>query len=172
MTRSKYDPERTPGLVYRSALLGLTEKEIAGVLGISPSSFESWKKKHPEMREQLEIAKAEPDGRVVAALYRAAIGYEVTETRETRKGDVVALTRFIPPDVRAATLWLTNRRRGQWTSPNAITRGGSGTTNVNIKISAPETNSLVAEVIGSRVEEEKPVLIGEVQKEEDDAPSA
>ena len=66
-----------------------------------------------------------PDDRVERALLKRALGYRNTEiyseeiidrktglpTGEVKKKCV---TKFVPPDVRAATVWLQNRRPDRW----------------------------------------------------------
>ncbi|MDD4817010.1 MAG: hypothetical protein PHI85_03460 [Victivallaceae bacterium] len=70
-------------------------------------------------------ANSNPDDRVERALLKRALGYRHTEiyseeivdrktgqpTGEVKKRSV---TKFVPPDVRAAMTWLQNRRPDRW----------------------------------------------------------
>lgn len=91
---SKYDPELHPDQAFKFALLGLTERQIAGVLGISEVTLNTWKKAHPEFAEALHKGKEPADAEVAHSLYERA-----------RSGDP-----------QASRYWLNNRRRhsGQW----------------------------------------------------------
>jgi len=62
-------------------MLGLKEKQIAGVLGISEETFYQWKKRDKEFRQALELGEIGADTKVVQALYEKAIGYEYEETQ-------------------------------------------------------------------------------------------
>ena len=56
-------------------------------------------------------AKVKTDASVAAKLWRRATGYELQEEKRTV---VVTLTRWIPPDSRAAMLWLRKRQPKLW----------------------------------------------------------
>ena len=81
---------------------GATPGELAGMLNISVSTLNRYRKQHPEFRQLFEEAKAAADDLVEAALLRRATGYENVEGKE------------VPPDVRAAVFWLKNRRPESW----------------------------------------------------------
>jgi hypothetical protein len=52
-----YVEEDHPLLGYKLTLLGLTEVEIADVLGVSADTVYRWKTKHPEFAQALEDGK-------------------------------------------------------------------------------------------------------------------
>jgi hypothetical protein len=99
--------------VFEMALLGLTDAQMAKVLGVSESTFNLYKD-IPEFSESLTRGKEEADGKVAKAMYKRALGITVTEEALTRDGEVVKLKKELPPDTAAAKHWLANRQRGLW----------------------------------------------------------
>lgn len=106
-------------IAYRVCLLGSTDQQLADCLGISAETLYAWKISYPEFREAIARGKTEVDANVAESLYRRAIGYDY-ETVKVFKGApegppvVVRYIEHLPPDVRAAELWLTNRQPGRW----------------------------------------------------------
>lgn len=112
---------------------GLTDKQIAELLGICEATFYKHKAVRSELVDALKINKNIADLRVVDSLYQRAIGYEyieeVTEAfvdgRKVKDSDDVKkvkpdtirtkkIKRFMPPDVTAQIFWLKNRQPGKW----------------------------------------------------------
>lgn len=128
--------------VTRLAMLGLKEKQIAGVLGISEETFYQWKKRDKEFRQALELGEIGADTKVVQALYEKAIGYEYEETQVvTVKGkpQVVRYKKKLPPETYAINIWLRNRHPELWcTAQRMELTGKSGqpitTANFNVNI--------------------------------------
>lgn len=103
--------------VYRCALLGATDKEIAGILGVDINTFDFWKRDRPELKAALQRGKMEADSHVADALFKRAIGYEVEEVDiKMYKGKIIktTYTKHFPPDSYAAVKWLTIRQRQHW----------------------------------------------------------
>ena len=73
-------------------LLGATDKEIAGILGVSEKTLNTWKKSHPEFFQSLKSGKDDADADVADSLYQRAL-----------KGNVTA-----------CIFWLKNRRPDLW----------------------------------------------------------
>lgn len=100
-------------LVYNLYLMGLTDEEVAACLDISRETLISWKKKYPEFLNTIKQAKAEPDAKVVRALYQRALGSKIHATKffQTKDGDVLAVKHIehYPPDTAAMIFWLKNR---------------------------------------------------------------
>ena len=103
--------ERMIEQVFEMALLGLTDVQMAKVLGVSEVTFNDYKKKHPEFLKSLTQGKEDADGKVAKAMYKRALGLTITEDALTRDGDVVQLRKELPPDTAAAKHWLANRQR-------------------------------------------------------------
>lgn len=116
--------------VYRLALLGLKDVEIAKYFGIVEKTLNLWKAKHPEFLQSLKKGKQEADGEVVKALYNRATGakivvqqaFKVKETiyengkkvKEKEKLEIAELTQEVPPDTTACIFWLKNRQPDKW----------------------------------------------------------
>ena len=99
------------------ALLGATDKEIAGFFNISESTLNLWKTKHAEFSESLKTGKLLADSEVAARLFQRAMGYEHDEVdiRVIDKEVVqIPIRKFYPPDTTAAIFWLKNRQRDKW----------------------------------------------------------
>ncbi len=112
----KYRPELT-AVARQAAELGGTQAEIAEAMGICTSTLYSWAVRHAELATALKVGKAAADDRVERALYHRAVGYtEATVKLTVRDGEVVAtpVVEHHPPDVRAAMMWLKNRRPKEW----------------------------------------------------------
>lgn len=132
---SKYDKWRESfGLEYirRLAEDGLTDEEIAVRSAIELSLFRRWKKKYPEFAAAIELGRSGSDYAVVEALYKKAVGYNVSlnKTYKLKRVDYDPGTgkklreyeelatgvdeNYIPGDLRAETFWLKNRQPERW----------------------------------------------------------
>lgn len=118
---------------YLMALYGMTEAEMAGVLGVGINTWCKWKRDHAHLRENLERGKLPADLEVVRALFKRAVGYEypdlhwASERREIydangrivetkTKPVAIPYKRHMPPDMKAVQMWLSNRTKGRWTT--------------------------------------------------------
>ena len=114
---TKYNEQYHPLLAEYMATAGLTDKEMSDKLGISESTFNLWKLKHPSFSESLKAGKDKPDDMVENALLQRALGYSCPETKVFNyMGEVIKeeITKHYPPDTTAMIYWLKNRRRGKW----------------------------------------------------------
>ncbi len=109
---------------------GLTDKQIAGNMGINTRTLYLWKKRSIQIFQSLKTGKEAADIEVENALYKKALGFrEMEQTLSTRKTveydngrrvreitePVVTETqKYYPPDTAAAIFWLKNRKPGQW----------------------------------------------------------
>lgn len=101
---------------------GLTYEQIANNMGINTATLYTWCNKHNEIRNALKKGEEVCMYEVENALYKAAIGYDVTETEqivtETPDGNTStqkrARKRHIPPSVGAICFILKNRRSAKW----------------------------------------------------------
>lgn len=107
--------------VFEMALLGLTDAQMAKVLGIAESTFYDYKANKKGFSEALMRGKEEADGKVAKAMYKRALGLTITEDALTRDGDVVQLKKELPPDTAAAKHWLSNRQRALWANNGETT---------------------------------------------------
>jgi len=126
---TKYNPEILP-LVTRLCLLGLTDEELAHSLGVTTATIYNWKSIHPEFLESIADGRENADAKVARKLYKRALGVECTEEKIVVIDGVVekhTVKKELPPDTRAAFIWLKNRRSGKWADRLNIDHSGSVT---------------------------------------------
>ncbi|OQK17250.1 hypothetical protein AU255_04990 [Methyloprofundus sedimenti] len=114
----KFKPEYSEQ-AKKLALLGLVDKEIAPVFGISLRTLNKWKIKYPEFMQSIKDGKLQADSEVALSLYKSAIGgHTISEEKVIPDGDggttIIEIKRQIPPDYRAQSLWLRNRQPAKW----------------------------------------------------------
>lgn len=98
-------------------LLGATDEEMADFFGVSESTLNLWKKKHPEFSESIKKGKIEADANVVVSLYKRAIGYTHDDEKIfLHEGKIIRAKtkKHYPPDGTAICFWLKNRQPKQW----------------------------------------------------------
>lgn len=133
-----YKPEfaaRATGL----ALLGLTNAEMGERFGVDEKTIEGWLRDVPEFSGAVYDGREGIDIEVVAAMAKAARGYEHPEDdiRTVSIGDgmseirITPTTKRYPPNYNFANLWLANRQRRRWPHRESldvagITPGGGG----------------------------------------------
>lgn len=105
-------------MVYRLALLALTDKEIGEVFGISESRVNRWKKQTPEFEQAINRGRTQADSEVIHSLYQRAVGYSHPEEvvqwdHKNSRWQRTITTKHYPPSETAAIFWLINRQRGQ-----------------------------------------------------------
>lgn len=101
---------------------GLNYEQIAENIGISTKQLYEWQNKYSEIRNALKKGEEVMVYEVENALYKAAVGYDVTETDQTETiypdGTKVvnkhARKRHIAPSVGAICFILKNRRSDKW----------------------------------------------------------
>ena len=107
------------------ARAGKTDDEIAKLVGISRSTLGEWKKKHEKIGEALSMGKDYADRLVENSLYRAALGYTVTNKKpiktrhityengkKVKEDEVIEYaeeTVHVDGDTKAIVFWLENR---------------------------------------------------------------
>ena len=130
---TKHQGKKTNELVYRLALLGLTDKEMADVLEIDVSTLQNWKHDYPKFLDSIKKGKDVADADVVKTLYDRANGYDhkevKTEKEKNKKGNLIitkttTTNKHIPPDVGAIAFWLKNRRGKKWNDRIPDDNGG------------------------------------------------
>lgn len=128
----RYDPELHPAFARALAIDGLTNAEIADKLSIGLTTLKKWKNKYPEFATSIKEGKEPANSKVEMALYKKALGFEVTETRAVVVGtgeyaqvEYVEETRYIPPDNTACIFWLKNRRPDKWRDKQEVEHSGN-----------------------------------------------
>lgn len=116
------------GLVARMAAAGLTDQQMADVLGISRETLHKHKQ-HPPLSEVIAAGKKISDARVVRALFERACGYE-HEDEEIKVVDHdiirVPTIKHYPPDPTAMIFWLKNRDPENWRDKHEYTGPDGG----------------------------------------------
>ena len=110
------------------ARMGLTNLDIAREFGTDARTFRRWMEEYPQIRDALNSGKALANATVEGALYKRAIGfdYEERKTKANNQGftSVEVVTKHVPPDVAAITLWLTNQQSDRWKNRTALEHTG------------------------------------------------
>jgi len=113
---TKYKPEYDRQ-VFRFALLGATDDEIADFYEVHVDTITNWKKAHPSFFASLKRGKLEADGKVTKSLYQRAKGYSHFEDKIFNNNGiplVVPTIKHYAPDTTACIFWLKNRQSAKW----------------------------------------------------------
>jgi len=102
---TKYDAKNHPPIIRKLAARGMTEEDMASILGVAVSTFSLWKVQHPEFSEAVAEGKAQPIREVEAALFQLAVGYDYEENGRQRVKH---------PDIRAIEFYLKNVAPELW----------------------------------------------------------
>lgn len=117
------------------ALLGYSEADMARVWGISTPTIDLWKKLYPEFQKALKDGKSPANAKVVASLYKKAIGYfEYEEVVKIYKGKAVKMRvkKYYPPDTEAIKYFLSCKEREKWSQRTEVTNTNIHITRINL----------------------------------------
>lgn len=113
---------------------GMTDKEVAKELGVTPPTLYHWRKKHAEFgaiwewKKETEVFIEGIPGdmvkRVEDALLKRCLGMTVTETSISPDGKKWVKTKELPPDPNACYQWLKVHSQ-KWKQAVQITVTGS-----------------------------------------------
>jgi transposase len=110
---TKYNKEYNEQ-VFKLALLGATDKEIANFFNVEEKTINNWKKKEPEFLQSIKKGKIEADAKVAESLYKRALGYSYTEKKieevDEKTSKITWTDKEVVADVAAINIWLKNRR--------------------------------------------------------------
>lgn len=138
---SDYRPEFCAA-VHKLALLGLTDEEMAAIIGKPMTTFDRWKAQHEEFRKALKAGKTPADADVADRLHQRALGFEWQEQQaiklkeikfdpttgkkiaEVERVEIVTVQRQMPPSEVAGIFWLCNRQRDKWRQRQEVTGEG------------------------------------------------
>lgn len=119
-------PEQVPSTIFwpdridhvkAIAMRGLTDDEMATIMGVSSELLASWKAYYPQLDKAISEGRMAADAQVVAALHSNAVGYTKTsdEVVRTRRGaQVVQVEKYYPAETNAQKYWLNNRAPSYW----------------------------------------------------------
>jgi hypothetical protein len=127
--KKAYEGRYVPDFAEQARVLcetGATDYELSLFFDVTPKTIAFWQVVHPEFRAALKIGKGIPDDRVERSFFNRAVGYtfdtEEVHVVKVRDGEYsehveivrVPVTKHVPPDTRAAAIWLSTRRRDVW----------------------------------------------------------
>lgn len=149
LAQKVYDPIRFPQVAHVLCKEhGFTDKQLADVFGVMESTIREWINKYDEFAAAISTGKDHFDSNVVERkLLERATGYEYQEETISVVHDkfgnphenITISKRKQPADIKAATFWLTNRRKDRWkqeSSVNTVVSGGVTNTDRTLKITA------------------------------------
>jgi hypothetical protein len=115
---------------YKLALLGLTDADMATFFEVDERTVNRWKIDHPQFCQSITRGKVIADAEVAASLYRRAIGYshpavKIFMPAGATEPVYAPYMEHVPPDTQAASLWLRNRRPGEWRDKTDVKVSGS-----------------------------------------------
>ncbi|MBQ7751724.1 MAG: helix-turn-helix domain-containing protein [Clostridia bacterium] len=97
---------------------GVSVSKIAEKIGISAKGLERLSKKNKMLSEALMYDREQTDAMVEEALLKKALGFFVSEEKRVLKAngqeEVTTVSKEVPPDVSAASVWLKNRCPDRW----------------------------------------------------------
>jgi hypothetical protein len=110
--------------------MGATDADLAEAFGVTTVTIWRWQSEHEDFCNALIVRKGEFDDRIERSLAQRAVGYSFSSEKVFNyQGEIVRAKTIehVPPDPGAAKLWLTNRRRSEWsdTSKHELT-GANG----------------------------------------------
>lgn len=130
---SNYERKVKPRLAEVEAWArdGYTDKDIAKILTVAESTLQTYKKEHFELAEALKAGRY-ADILVENQFFKSCIGYKVKvkvpiKMRIDGEEQIIEYDeeRYIPPNVKAQSLWLRNRMSYKWSDRKEVQVGGS-----------------------------------------------
>jgi hypothetical protein len=111
---------------------GMTDNQVAVIVGVSTRTVERWKYEDEEFRRAIKEATANFDSNVEKSLLQRAMGYShsAVKINVTKEGDVIETeyTEHYPPDPTSMIFWLKNRQPKQWREKQEIEHKSEGLT--------------------------------------------
>ncbi len=153
-----------PDQVFRLALLGASDGEIAAFFDVTQQTYYNWLDKHPRFFESVKRGKDEADAHVAHSLYHRALGYSHPAVKIIPSRDEDGVASYIeapyvehyPPDTAAAKHWLQVRRRksdgARWVERQEVSGPDGGAipiASANVQVSDPiEAAKIYAKIMG------------------------
>ena len=126
---TKYNPKYHDPWITGLARRGCTMDEIAGELGVAPSTVKKWVAENADLKEALARGRILADVQVEESLFRRANGFKRKVSKTIKEGDKTrteTTEEEVPPDTTACIFWLKNRAPDLWRDKQdvAISDGG------------------------------------------------
>lgn len=104
-------------------LAGWTDKQVADFFNINVDTIHEWKKKNPELKQNIKDWKVDADAKVERSLFKRANGFKakykknfvVSQGKDV--GSVIKSAKeeiYFAPDPLSCIFWLKNRKPDQW----------------------------------------------------------
>lgn len=127
-------------MIFWLSLLGITEREMANIIGISLAGLELWKKRHADFAGAIQSGKEESAGAMANSVFQSGLGFEYTEekvlTNRVKEFDeygrvikeyteplIVQVKKKCPPNITAALAFLKAKHPEIW--GDKIEHGGT-----------------------------------------------
>jgi hypothetical protein len=136
--------------IFWLALAGMTEVEMANIIGISDRAFAVWKKNHPDFLAALQAGREEAVGVAAHSLFRSGVGFEHDAEKlipnrikeyDPHTGKVikeyteimrVPYVKKYPPNVTALTKFLAAHKPEVWGDRSEVNHTGTVTHEMDI----------------------------------------
>ena len=96
---------------------GLTDAQVAEILGVHSDTYYNWKKAHPKFFDTIKNIKEQHDRSVTRSLRERALGFKCKEDKiflHNGKPVIVPTVKHYPPDPTSMIFWLKNRQSDKW----------------------------------------------------------
>ena len=125
--------------ILKMAELGLTDKQVAYICGVTDRTIDNWKIAHPDFFQSLKIAKELSDMKVEQSLYNKACGnIKITEKHDgvDATGNVIDKTvvKELAPSDTAMIFWLKNRQPDKWREKREVELSGDSPITLGYKL--------------------------------------
>lgn len=169
-TQFKVDYNR---MIFWLALAGMTEPEMANVLGVPDTTFAFWKKTRPDFLAALQSGKMEAVGVAAHSLFRVATGYtheavklipnRVREynpnTGKIQKEYTEVIhepyTKHYPPNVTALLKFLAAKYPEVWGDRSEVVHSGTVTHSIDASKLTKKQLKTLKKIAESSIESEK-----------------
>lgn len=128
---TKYKGAETDRMAYEACRrMGASDKDLAALFAVDETTINEWRNVHDSFSLSLIEGKDEYDSDAIeVALRRRAIGYKHKSEKifMDKEGEIVRAetVQEYPPDTKAISLWLTNRRASRWKEKQEIEHKGN-----------------------------------------------
>ncbi len=138
----KYLPSMNK-IVYRLALLGAKNTQIADSLGITYATLCNWQKIYKGLFDSLRKGREDADSEVAISLFKSANGFTTNETDiRTIDGQIVQtrIKKNFAPNATSMIFWLTNKQPDLWKQKQQVLQ--SGEIGIKVEEIAPKLDAL------------------------------